>query len=109
MTDANGSPIRTAWNENAETRRQSAAIVGGGGRIPASSFTKPIIWLALEAPAVRQVLSERAESPAQVQQPERVPLAQVPQVRCWTLPWRMGLRVWFQRFSFYTPQGWRGR
>ena len=55
---------------------------------------------------MQQVLSERAESPAQVPQPERVPLAQVP---WWTLPWRMELRVWFQRFSFYTPQGWRGR
>ena len=87
-------------------RPASTAIDGGGGWIPASSFTKPIIWLALEAPAVQRVLSERAESPAQVPQPERVPLAQVP---WWTLPWRMGLRVWFQRFSFYTPQGWRGR
>lgn len=67
MTSAKGSPIRTAWNGNAETRRQAAAISGGGGRIPASSFTKLIIWQEQEEPKVQQVLLEPAESPAQVQ------------------------------------------
>ncbi len=76
MAGANGSPIRTTWNGNAETHRQIAAMISGGGRLLASSFTKLIIWQALEAPAV---LQEQAQL-----------LAKVPPESCWTLPWLMG-------------------